>query len=98
MNPKTYEDVLRRWIKAGPENETPVHEDLIMWGVWVAGIGDDEYHPPEAVFRSKVKAEAFAVMFDVREYDVAPCLLTLMTRDNFEVPEAAAAQVPGASE
>lgn len=84
---KQWEQTLKRWIREGPDGETPVHDDLLMWGVWVAGIGDDEYHPPEAVFRSKDKAEAFARLFDVHEYDVAPCVLTITTRDNFEVPK-----------
>jgi hypothetical protein len=84
---KEHDDVLRRWIKAGPPEETPLHENLLMWGVWVSGIGDDEYHPPEAVFRSKEKAEAFAELFDVREWDVWPCVVSVQNRDNFEVPK-----------
>jgi hypothetical protein len=86
----TYEETLRQWIKKGPLAETPVHEELVMWGVWVRGIGDDEYHPPEAVFRSREKAEAFATLFDVHEYDVSPCVATIQNRDNFEIPKEAA--------
>lgn len=86
---KQYENVLRRWIKAGPPEETPEHEDLLMWGVWVRGIGDDEYHPPEAIFASKGKAESFALLFDAREWDVSPCVVTVQHRDNFEAPTQA---------
>lgn len=86
MTTPTWEKTLVKWIKEGPPESTPVHEDMLMWGVWVCGIGDDEYHAPEAVFRSEEKAMAFATLFDVREYDVSPCLATIQNRDDFEIP------------
>lgn len=81
---------LRKWINEGPEDSTPVHEDVVMWGVWFV-LGDDEYKPPTALFGSEEDAKAFATLMHAHEWDVSPCIVDLKTRDDYLIPEPEAA-------
>ena len=79
------DEQLRKWINAGPEDATPVHEDEIMWGVWF-NVNGDEHKPPVALFRTEAEAIAFTVLMHAREWAISPCIVDLKTRDDCFIP------------
>lgn len=81
---------LRKWINEGPEDSTPTHENVVMWGVWLV-VGDDEYRPPAALFGSAEEAEAFGTLMHAREWTISPCIVDLKNRDDCFIPEPDAA-------
>lgn len=83
-----------KWTREGLPNkhsnfsDTYTHEDVVWWG-YFDKCGDDEVHPPAALFPLKEQAEAFATLMDKgHDWCVAPCVLKIESRDNFDVPES----------
>lgn len=67
--------------------DTATWEDQVWWG-YFDQCGDDEVHPPRAMFRTEEEALAFAALVGQQhDWHVGPCVLSIATRDNVEVPE-----------
>lgn len=80
------DEQMREWIAEGPSDCTPVHEDVVMWGV-LFDVNGDEYRPPHAMFGDEGDAHAFAAQSGERECAVAPVHVSSMkTRDDFRIP------------
>lgn len=92
MNDRQRDEQMRRWIAAGEESTTPVHEDVIMWGVWF-DVNGDEYKPPRAMFGDEEDAKTYAAESGEREYAISPCHIgSMKTRDDFRIPERTPAE------
>lgn len=79
------DEQMRRWVNAGPEDCTPVHENVVMWGIWF-DVNGDEYKPPAAMFGTEEDANEYAKSRNHNEWAVSPCVVSLKTRDDFRIP------------
>lgn len=70
------------------EHDLYRHEQEVYWGVFVVDASDTQ---PIAMFSDEADADQYALILIHRgtntEYAVSPCVVDIMHRDNFEVPE-----------
>ena len=78
---------LMKWVRAGTGSDLEKWEDTVWWGYW-CNVGGEDVREPDALFPTERDATAFATLLG-KNYDihVGPCVLTIETRDNIEVPE-----------
>lgn len=87
MHDMKRDEQMRRWIAEGPEDSTPEHQDVVMWGVWF-NVNDDEYRPPIAMFATQGMADEYAERSGEKEWAVSPCHVgSIKTRDDYRIPE-----------
>jgi len=84
MNDTKRDEQMRQWIGEAPEGELETYDAVVMWGVWV---NIDDATPPHAMFSSEAEADGYAALLDRQEWTVAPVVLDLKTRNNFDIPD-----------